>query len=85
MLSRVTSIAFAGLLSALSSRSPVGDVHRAALAAAAPVFTIEELAHHCFRVHALHQRMAVPAMGGEQQIVAFQIRADAGRAGFLVE
>ena len=63
----------------------VGDVHRPALAAAAPALAAEQLAHHRLRVRALDQRMAVSAVGGEQQIVALEVGADARGARLLAD
>ncbi len=63
----------------------VGDVHRAALPAAASPLAAEEFAHHGLWIRAFHEGVAVSAMGGEQQIVAFEIRADSRRARFLAD
>ena len=61
----------------------VGDVHRAALAAAAPAGAAEQLTHHRLRVRTLGERVAVAAMGGEQQVVALQVRAHSRGARLL--
>ena len=63
----------------------VGDVHRAALAAAASALAAEELAHHRLRVRALDQGVAVAAVGGEQQVLALQVRAHPRRARLLAD
>ena len=56
----------------------IGDVHRAALAAAAPADAAEQLAHHRRAVGALGERVAVAAMGGEQDVLAREQRDHAG-------
>ena len=63
----------------------IGDVHRAALAAAIAAFTPEQLAHHGERVGALREGVAVPAMGREQHVVAGEVGADAGRDPLLAD
>ena len=63
----------------------IGDVHRAALAAAIAAFTPEQLAHHGERVGALGEGVAVAAMGREQHVVAGEVGADAGRDRLLAD
>ena len=61
----------------------VGNVHGAALAAAIAALAPEELAHHGSSRRALLQRVAVAAMGGQQQVLARKAADRAHRAGFL--
>ena len=56
----------------------IGDVHRAALAAAASADAAEQFAHHRGAVGAFGERVAVAAMGGEQDVLAREQRDDAG-------
>ena len=61
----------------------VGDVHRAALAAAEAAGLAEQLVHHPFEAGALGQRVAVTAVRRGQPVRGGQVRADAGRHRFL--
>ena len=61
----------------------IGDMHRAALALVGARRAPEQLGHHAIDVGPFGQRVAVAAMGGGQQILAREIRADAGRDRFL--
>ena len=54
----------------------VGDVHRAALAAAEARRLREQLGHHAVDVRALGQAVAVAAVGGGHVVVVAQRRAD---------
>ena len=55
----------------------VGDVHRAALAAAKPVLAAENLVHHAVDVAALGDAMAVAAMRGGDGVAVVEMHADA--------
>lgn len=55
----------------------VGDVHRAALAAAQAVAAAEDLQHHAGEVAALGDRVAVAAVRAGDEVVGAQVRADA--------
>ena len=61
----------------------IGDVHRAALAAAQPGLLGEQLLHHPGRVAALGDAVAVPAMGAGDVVLRPEMRADADRGGLL--
>jgi hypothetical protein len=61
----------------------IRDMHRAALAAAAAALAAQKLFHHRGGVRALGERMTMPAMGRQEQIVAAERRHDAGGAGLL--
>ena len=61
----------------------VGDVHRAALAAAEPVLPPEDLEHHPLGVAALGDAMAVAAVGRGDRVAVVEVHADADAGGFL--
>src|SRR5215211_4497847 len=63
----------------------VGNVHRAALAAAVALLLAEELAEHTVDRRALRQAMAVAAVGARDVVVATERLADAHGDGFLTD
>jgi hypothetical protein len=63
----------------------VGDVHRAALAAAVALLLAEELAEHTVDRRALRQAVAVTAVGARDVVVAAKRLADADGDGFLAD
>src|SRR5579884_1801952 len=63
----------------------VGDVHRAALAAAVALLPAEELAVHEPHVGALGDAVAVPAVRRGDRVVAAERRADADRDRLLAD
>jgi hypothetical protein len=63
----------------------VGDMHRAALAAAIAALAPVELEHHAGRIGALGDGVAVAAVIGGEPVVLAQAGADAGGDTFLPE
>ncbi len=59
----------------------VGDVHRAALAAAEAILPAEDLVHHAAHIAALGDAVAVPAMGRGDPVIVVEVhaKADGGR------
>ena len=61
----------------------IGDVHRAALAAIEAAGLAKQLTHHAHHVRAFGQRVAVPAVGGGDEVVGAQMGADPCGHGLL--
>src|SRR5262249_37524703 len=61
----------------------IGDMHRAALAAAGAGGAAIDLAHHLPHFHALGDAMAMAAMGGGDAVALVQMHHDAGGRGLL--
>ena len=61
----------------------VGNVHGAALALVVARGAAEQLAHHACGVRPLGQGVAVPAVGGSQQVFTLQVEAHARSHGLL--
>ena len=54
----------------------IGDVHRAALAAAQAVLAAEDLGHHGLGIAALGDAVAMAAVGGRDAVLVVQVHAD---------
>ena len=63
----------------------VGDVHRAAAAAAVAGLLAEQLGHHLLEVGALGDAVAVAAVGRGDRVVGAQGEAGAGGRGLLAD
>ena len=61
----------------------VGDVHRAALAAAQAFLLAEDLGHHRLLVAALGDAVAVPAMRAGDVVAVLEVHAEADARGLL--
>ena len=61
----------------------IGDVHRAALAAAQPVLAPEDLGHHGLGIAALGDAVAVAAVGRRDAVLVVQVQADADAGSFF--
>jgi hypothetical protein len=61
----------------------IGDVHRAALAAAQPTRLAEQFEHHPAHVAAFGDRVAVPAMGAGDHVLGAEMQAHPDRGRLL--